>query len=159
MSLPLRNAYLNKSSSTTPASYLAMQRPCTTTYRCVIRAEIATSYQGVFLMIRQAQQILQRLDEIALYPNPLSEVEYIDLLIHAEEMDGRTGAAQRIKCLKTVRQQAELMSKVKDDKIFELEALKQAQQLAKAEAEKVGWLKKAATSILNRLTELPEQFK
>ena len=51
------------------------------------------------------------------------------------------------------------MSKVKDDKIFELKALKQAEQLAKAEAEKVGWLKKAATSILNRLTELPEQFK
>ena len=48
------------------------------------------------LMIRQAQQILQRLDEIVLRPNPLSEVEYIDLLIHAEEMDGEPGTAQRI---------------------------------------------------------------
>ena len=108
----------------------------------MIRAEIATSYQEVFLMIRQAQQILQRLDEIALHPNPLSEIEYIDLLIHTEEIDGGPGAVQRIKCLRAVREKAELMSKVKDDKIFEHKALKQAEKLAKAEAEKEGWLKK-----------------
>ena len=125
----------------------------------MIRAEIAASYQEVFLMIRQAQQILRRLDEIALHPNPLSEVEYIDMLIHTEEMDGGPGAAQRIKCLQNVRKQAELMSTMKDDKIFELEALKQAQQLAKAEAEKVGWLKKAATSTWSALTEISEHFK
>ena len=125
----------------------------------MIRAEIATSYQEVFLMIRQAQQILRRLDEIALHPNPLSEVECIDMLIHTEEMDGGPGAAQRIKCLQNVRKQAELMSTMKDDKIFELEALKQAQQLAKAEAEKVGWLKKAATSTWSALTEFAEHFK
>ena len=35
------------------------------------------------------------------------------------------------------------MSTVKDDKIFDNKALKQAEQLAKAEAEKVGWFKKA----------------
>ena len=33
------------------------------------------------------------------------------------------------------------MSTVKDDKIFEHKALKQAEHLAKAEAKKVGWLK------------------
>ena len=125
----------------------------------MIRAEIATSYQEVFLMIRQAKQILRRLDEIALHPNPLSEVEYIDLLISTEEMDGGPGAAQRIKCLQTVREKAEWMSTLKDDKIFEHECLKQAQQLAKAEAEKVGWLKKPATSTWNVLTEFAEHFK
>ena len=108
----------------------------------MIRAEVATSYQEVFLMIRQAQQILQRLDEIAPHPNPLSEIEYIDLLIHTEEIDGGPGAVHRIKYLKTVREKAELMSTVKDDKIFEHKALKQAEKLAKAEAEKEGWLKK-----------------
>ena len=113
----------------------------------MIRAEVATSYHDVFLMIRQAQQILQRLDEIALHPNPLSEVEYIDLLIHTEEMDGGPGAAQRIKCLKSVREKAELMSTVKDDKIFE------------HKAEKVGWFKKAATSTWNALTEIAEHCK
>ena len=126
----------------------------------MIRAEIATSYHEVFLMTRQAQQILRRLDEIALHPNPLSEVEYIDLLIHTEEMDGGSGAAQRIKCLKTVREKAELMSTVKDDKLFEHKALKQAEQLAKAEAEKVGWFKKTATSTWNAITEkIAEHFK
>ena len=119
----------------------------------MIRAEIATSYHEVFLMIRQAQQILQRLDEIALRPNPLSEVEYIDLLVHTEEMDGGPGTAQRIKHLKSVREKAELMPTVKDDKIFEHRTLKQAQQLAKAEAEKVAWLKKAATSTWNACME------
>ena len=126
----------------------------------MIRAEIATSYHEVFLMTRQAQQILRRLDKIALHPNPLSEVEYIDLLIHTEEMDGGPGAAQRIKCLKTVREKAELMSTVKDDKIFEHKALKQAEQLAKAEAEKVGWFKKTATSTWNAIAEkFAEHFK
>ena len=125
----------------------------------MIRAEIATSYHEVFLMIRQAQKILRRLDEISLGPNPLSEVEYIDLLIYSEQMDGGPGGAQRIKCLQTVRKQAELMSTMKDDKFFELECLKQAQQLAKAEAEKVGWLKKATTSFWNGLTVYAEQFK
>ena len=125
----------------------------------MIRAEIATSYHEVFLMIRQAQQILRRLDEIALHPIPLSEIECIDLLIHTEEMDGGLGAAQRIKCLKTVREKAELMSTVKDDKIFEHTALKQAEQLAKAEAEKVGSFKKTATSTWNALTESAEHFK
>ena len=119
----------------------------------MIRAEIATSYHEVFIMIRQAQKILRRLDEIALHPKPLSEIEYIDLLIHAEQMEGRPGAVQRIKCLKSVREKAELMSTVKDDKIFELEALRQAQQLAKVEAEKVGWVTKSATSTWNAVTE------
>ena len=125
----------------------------------MIRAEVATSYQEVFLMIRQAQQILRQLDEIVLHPNPLSAAEYIDLLIHTEEMDGGPGTVQRVKCLQNVRKQAEVMSTMKDDKIFELEALKQAQQLAKAEAEKVGWLKKAATSTWSPLTEFAEHFK
>ena len=91
----------------------------------------------------------------------MSEVEYIDLLIHAEEKDDEPGAAHRIKCLKTIREKAALMSTVKDDKIFELQALKQAEQLAKAKAENVGWLRKGATLTLNRLSELSlaEQFK
>ena len=119
----------------------------------MIRAEVATCYHEVFLMIRQAQKILQRLDEIALHPNSLSEVEYIDLLIPSEEMEGGPGAEQRNKCLKAVREKAELMSTVKDDKIFERKALIQAQQLATAEAEKMEWFKKAAASTWNVFTE------
>ena len=78
-------------------------------------------------MTQKAQQILQRLDEIALSPNLLSEVEYIDLLIQSEEMECRDGYKQRIECFRCVRQQAQLLSAVKDDKIFENEALRKAQ--------------------------------
>lgn len=113
----------------------------------IIRAEVATRYHEAFQMTRQAQQILQRLDEIALRPNPLSEVEYIDLLIQSEEIEGKDGCIQRIECLKTVRKQAQLLSTVKDEKIFEDKAMKRAQQLATAEPEMQqlkwgGWFKR-----------------
>ena len=93
-----------------------------------IRADIAARYHEAFHMTRQAQQILHRLDEIALRPNPLNEVEYIDLLIQSEEIEGKDGYKQRIECLKTVRKQAQLLSTVKDEKIFENEAMKKAQR-------------------------------
>ena len=40
-------------------------------------------------MSREAKEIMQRLDEIALKPNPLSEVEYIDLLIESERQEAK----------------------------------------------------------------------
>ena len=98
----------------------------------VIRSELAARY----LMIRKAQQILARLDEIALRPNPLNEVEYIDLLILSEKQQGKEGFLGRVECLQNVRQEAKFLSTVRDDKIFENEALKLAQKLAKAEADK-----------------------
>ena len=102
----------------------------------IIRSEIVERYRQVFLMIRTAKQILQRLDEIALRPNPLSEVEYIDLLIQAEQQQHEEGFLGRIECLRTVRQQAVLLSTVNTGQIFEDEALQQAQQLAVAVADK-----------------------
>ena len=104
----------------------------------MIRADVAARYHEVFLMIRRAQQILARLDEIALRPNPLSEVEYIDLLIQSEKQQGKEGFLGRVECLTNVRQEAKFLSTVRDDKIFEDDALKQAQKLAKAEADKKG---------------------
>lgn len=102
----------------------------------MIRSEIIDRYREVFRMIRIAKKILQRLDEIALRPNPLSEVEYIDMLIQAEQQQHEEGFMGRIECLRTVRQQAELLSTVKDDKIFQDEAMQMAQQLAEAETNK-----------------------
>lgn len=99
----------------------------------MIRAEIVARYREVSVMIRRAQRILKCLIEIALHPNTLSEVEYIDLLIQAEEQQGRQGHMERFRVLKDVRRQAELLAHVKDDKIFEDEILRRAQLLVEAE--------------------------
>ena len=66
--------------------------------------------QVVLQMVHQTKQCLRRLSEIALKPNPLSEVQYIDTLIQSEEEQGKTGFIERVKALKELRREAELIS-------------------------------------------------
>ena len=71
--------------------------------------------QGKVLeMSREAKDSMQRLDEIALKPNPLSEMEYIDLLIESERQEGKLGFQQRIKYYQDVKQRAVIMSKLQN---------------------------------------------
>ena len=59
---------------------------------CVIedmRKELYTVNMAVLRKMEQARRSLQRLQEIALKPNYLTEVEYIDLLIEAEEREAK----------------------------------------------------------------------
>ena len=56
-----------------------------------IQAKIRSTYKETMSLVVQAEQTLQRLDEIALKPNPLSQVEYIDLLIQCEKDEGKDG--------------------------------------------------------------------
>ena len=44
----------------------------------IIQAKIHSTYDETMKLVVRAQQTLQRLHEIALKPNPLSQVEYID---------------------------------------------------------------------------------
>ena len=69
----------------------------------------------VLEMSHDAKESMQRLDQIALKPNPLSEVEYIDLLIESEKQEAKSGYQQRINYYQEVKQQALVMSKLKDD--------------------------------------------
>ncbi|XP_075444365.1 uncharacterized protein LOC142487989 isoform X2 [Ascaphus truei] len=55
---------------------------------------------------------LKRLHEIALRSNPLSATEYMDLMIQAEEQEAKPGYQERIKFLRDVREQAELIEKI-----------------------------------------------
>ena len=60
--------------------------------------------QGVIVgMVREAKRSLERLQEIALKPNPLSETEYIDLLIKDEKSEKRPGYIERIKAFEIVK--------------------------------------------------------
>ncbi|CAI5789318.1 Stonustoxin subunit alpha [Podarcis lilfordi] len=63
-------------------------------------------------LIQKSSQSLQRLQAIALKPNPLSTPEYIDLLIMSEEQELKPGYQERIRSLKEVREVAELIQKI-----------------------------------------------
>ncbi|XP_067391823.1 uncharacterized protein [Emydura macquarii macquarii] len=63
-------------------------------------------------LIDQSSCSLQRLQAIALKPNPLSTPEYIDLLIMSEQQELKPGYQERIKSLKKVREVAEIIRKI-----------------------------------------------
>lgn len=69
----------------------------------------------VLTMIKQAQHSVRRLDEIALKPNPLTEVEYIEVLIESEKRGAKPGYQQRIHYYEEAKRQAEMLSRVKDE--------------------------------------------
>lgn len=71
-------------------------------------------HSRVMTMIYQAQQSLFRLDEIALKPNPLTQVQYLELLIQSEKNEAKPGWKQRTEYYEEAKRQAEFMSKVKD---------------------------------------------
>ncbi|XP_071788607.1 uncharacterized protein [Asterias amurensis] len=68
----------------------------------------------VFALIAEAHKSVTRLEEIALKPNPLSTVEYIDLLIESEKRSGKPGWQDRVHGLEDVRKEADITGKVKD---------------------------------------------
>ena len=81
---------------------------------------IEESLQAVHIqvldMIKRAQQSLSRLDEIALRPNPLTHLEYLELLIEFEKSEAEPGWKQRIQYLEVAKHHDEILSKVKDQK-------------------------------------------
>ena len=61
-------------------------------------------FQGVIVgMVGEAKRSLERLQDIALKPNPLSEIEYIDLLIKAENSEKTPGFTERIKAFEMIK--------------------------------------------------------
>ncbi|XP_039373366.1 uncharacterized protein LOC120392695 [Mauremys reevesii] len=66
----------------------------------------------VLELIKRSSLSLQRLQEIALKPNPLSTPEYIDLMIMSEEQEVKPGYQGCIKSLKEVREQAMIITKI-----------------------------------------------
>ena len=73
----------------------------------------------VLQMIVQAQQSLRRLDEIALKPNPLTQVQYLELLIESEKNEAKPGWKKRVQYYEEAKRQAQMLSKLKDVKAAE----------------------------------------
>ena len=65
-------------------------------------------------MIEESQQCLNKLGEIALKPNPLTQVGYIELLIESEKNKRDENYLKRVKYLEETKEQAELLSIMKD---------------------------------------------
>ena len=65
-------------------------------------------------MVCEAQQILARLDGIALKPHPLNELEYIDLLTESEKQQGKPGYQKRLEYLQEARKNAKLIYQLKE---------------------------------------------
>jgi len=83
-------------------------------------------------MIHEAQLILARLNEIALKPNPLTELDYIDLLIESEKQECKPGYIKQLEYLQEVRKKAEVIHKIKGEGSAEApQWLKNAVQRAK----------------------------
>lgn len=63
--------------------------------------------------ITEVRKCINELEKIALKPCPLTDVEYIDILINSEKSDAREGFLHRIKLLEIFRKQAEMIQKAK----------------------------------------------
>ncbi|XP_073706910.1 uncharacterized protein [Garra rufa] len=78
--------------------------------------ELENEFQAVQVvvadLIEASQKSLERLQEIALKPNPLSTPDYIDLMIESEKQEAKPGFQDRIQSLMGVRKKAEIISKV-----------------------------------------------
>lgn len=85
-------------------------------------------HSRVVTMIYQARQSLLRLDEIALKPNPPTELQYLDLLIESEKSEAKAGWKQRLEYYEEARRQAEILSTVKDVEAAEKEIQEKARK-------------------------------
>jgi hypothetical protein len=70
--------------------------------------------QEVQHCIQEAQRCVHRLEQIALKPNPISEIEYIEMLIEQEKNQKRRGYTDRIRALEKALKQAKIRADVKN---------------------------------------------
>jgi ABC-type dipeptide/oligopeptide/nickel transport system ATPase component len=82
-----------------------------------IRGRVKNTFKKVCEDISKAKRCLERLEEIALKPNPLTEVEYIDILIKSETDEAKPGWEKRVKCLENARKMAEIMADARKGEI------------------------------------------
>ena len=66
----------------------------------------------VISLIKQVQESNERLSEIALKPNPLTETDYLELLIASEEQEKKPGWKERVKQYRVLLKEAAVLKSV-----------------------------------------------
>ena len=69
-----------------------------------IKTELDMLQVAIVGKVREAKRSLERLQQIALKPNPLDEIEYIDLLIKNEKSEKSPGFTERIKAFEMIKE-------------------------------------------------------
>jgi hypothetical protein len=78
-----------------------------------LKNDFQQTQKEVYRMIGRARQAIVRLEQIALKPNPLSIIKYIELIIETEKKEAKPGWLERIRHLNEAKQKAEIIEKVK----------------------------------------------
>ena len=80
-----------------------------------LKQDIEIGRKCITELIDESGRILKRLDEIALKPNPLSTIDYIDLLIESEKREAKQGWHSRMKVLEDIRKGEDIIKQVRED--------------------------------------------
>ena len=80
----------------------------------LMQGEYAEIQCEVEQQVKKCRSILERLRKIALKPDPLSEVDYIEILIDAEMQERKPGHRERIRELNDIKAKAERLRQVKN---------------------------------------------
>lgn len=76
--------------------------------------DIVRVKEDVIAKVKEAHKTLQRLEEIALNPDRLSETDYIELCIKSEKLEAKPGWQERINYFEDLLDQNECITSVKD---------------------------------------------
>ncbi|KAL3855330.1 hypothetical protein ACJMK2_014546 [Sinanodonta woodiana] len=68
--------------------------------------------ESVFAMIKRVRDCINELKQKAIKQNPLSQVEYIEILIEAERSEAKYGWQKRVEMYQSFKKQAELMKDI-----------------------------------------------
>lgn len=79
-----------------------------------LKNDFQETQREVCRMIGRARKAIIRLEQIALKPNPLSTIQYIELIIETEKNEAKPGWQERIHHLNEAKKKAELIAKVKN---------------------------------------------
>ncbi|XP_073488982.1 uncharacterized protein [Aquarana catesbeiana] len=77
-----------------------------------LKDDIKKAEEEALKLIQEVTRILKRLQEIALKPNPMSAVDYIQLLIKKEKREGKRGFMERIKMMEEAIKRLGILSNI-----------------------------------------------
>jgi hypothetical protein len=96
----------------------------------VLQKDLDDNEKAVLERVDTVSRCIQRLDEIALRPNPFSTPQYIDLIIDAEQQEKRQGFKERIESLKKLRAMADITNKIKNkESLLSLDRMDDAENI------------------------------